>query len=305
MSSFWSWFIAAFVVLNLLGCLWLLWVTSRRRPNDGTPAGAQETTGHVWDVDLTELNRPLPRWWINLFYLTIVFAVGYMVLYPGFGSFAGSKGWSSQGQHEQERQAQEAEWNQLYAGFAGKPIDQLAKNPDAVRIGQNVFANHCAACHGADAKGAKGYPNLTDADWLWGGTPDAVLTSILQGREGVMPPWGGIIKEGSQLDGVIAYVQSLSNGRSSALSVQGAETFNGLCVSCHGADGKGNQALGAPNLTDAVWLHGTDYESLTRTILEGRNGVMPAHGPLLGETRARLAGAYVWSLSHREDPDTP
>jgi cytochrome c oxidase cbb3-type subunit III len=302
MSAFWSWFIAVFVVINLLGCIWLLWFTSRRRAADGKPEAVSETTGHVWDEDLTELNRPLPRWWINMFYITIVFAVVYMVLYPGFGSFAGTKGWSSQKMHDEEKIAQENAVRTQYAAFAGKSIDALALQPEAVNIGKNIFANHCAACHGGNGKGARGYPNLTDTDWLWGGTPDQVLSSILNGREAVMPGWGAALSEGSQLESVTMYVQSLSTGHSSPLSVQGRQAFESICASCHGKDGKGNTSLGAPNLTDNVWLYGNEYETLLASIGEGRNGVMPAHSVLIGDTRARLVGAYVWSLSHPAKP---
>ncbi|MBK8286738.1 MAG: cytochrome-c oxidase, cbb3-type subunit III [Ahniella sp.] len=293
MTGFWSIYIAAFVVLNIIGCVGLLWYTAHRRANKVNQA---ETTGHVWDGNLTELNKPLPRWWINLFYLTIVFSIGYMVIYPGFGSFAGTKAWSSVGQLKAEEAQMQELWNARYARFEGQPIDVLAKDPEAVQVGQNIFANNCAACHGSLGLGAVGYPNLTDDDWLWGGSPDQILTTILNGRAGVMPAWGPALAEGNQLAAVSAYTLSLSGGERNELSVRGAATYNTLCVACHGADGKGMQALGAPNLTDNVWLHGSDPAAITRIIAEGKTNQMPPHGPLLGDTRARLAGAYVWSL---------
>jgi len=293
MSMGWSIFVAALVVLNIGGCVALLWYTAHRRANQSVQA---ETTTHVWDGDLTEYNKPLPRWWINLFYLTILFTIGYLVFYPGFGAFLGTSEWTSVGELKAEEARMQELWNSRYARFDGQPIDVLAKDPDAVNVGQNLFANHCAACHGALAQGAEGYPNLTDDDWLWGGTPEQVLTTILDGRSGAMPAWGAALSEGNQLPAVTAYVMSLSGHEKSALSARGEVTYKTLCVACHGIDGKGMQALGAPNLTDSIWLHSADPKDVGLLIANGRNNRMPAHGPLLGDTRARLAGAYVWSL---------
>lgn len=297
MSSFWSFYIAALVVLNIAGCVWLLWYTAHRRANKVNQA---ETTGHVWDGNLTELNKPLPRWWINMFYLTIFFTIGYLVIYPGFGAFNGTKGWSSIGQLQDEEAKMQAIWNERYARFEGQPIDVLAKDPEAVQVGQNIFANNCAACHGSLAQGANGYPNLTDNDWLWGGTPDRMLETILNGRIGAMPAWGPALAEGNQLPAVVSYVQSLSGGEKSELSARGETTFKTLCIACHGLYGTGNTMLGAPNLTDHIWLHGSDSATISRIISEGKTNQMPAHGPLLGDTRARLAGAYVWSLRQEQ-----
>lgn len=297
MSSFWSVYIAALVILNIGGCVWLLWYTAHRRANQVNQA---ETTGHVWDGNLTELNKPLPRWWINLFYLTIFFTIAYLVIYPGFGAFAGTQGWSAVGQLEAEEAKMQAIWNERYARFEGQPIDELAKDAEAVQVGQNIFANNCAACHGSLAQGANGYPNLTDNDWLWGGSPERVLETILNGRIGAMPGWAAALAEGNQLPAVSAYVQSLSTGEKSELAARGETTFKTLCVACHGLDGTGNTMLGAPNLTDQIWLHGSDLATITSVIADGKTNQMPAHGPLLGETRARLAGAYVWSL--RQEP---
>lgn len=293
MSSFWSIFIAAFVVLNIGGCVGLLWYTAHRRANKAVQA---ETTGHVWDGDLTEYNKPLPKWWINLFYLTILFSIAYLVIYPGFGSFEGTKGWSAVGQHDAEAARMQELWNSKYARFEGQAIDVLAQDPEAVQVGQNIFANNCAACHGSLAQGANGYPNLTDEDWLWGGSPEQVLETILNGRTGAMPAWGAALAEGNQLPAVTAYVLSLSGHERNELSAKGETAYKTLCVACHGVDGKGMQALGAPNLTDRIWLHGSDPATISRIIAEGKTNQMPPHGPILGDTRARLAGAYVWSL---------
>ena len=199
-----------------------------------------------------------------------------------------------------------------FAPFAGKPIDQLAADPKAVAIGRGIFNNTCATCHGSGGKGAIGYPNLTDTIWHWGGTPDDVLTSIQQGRQGVMAPWGEVLRGtgGDQaVEYVIAYVRTLSqknaNLQNDFMASQGKKLYDGVCVSCHGADGKGNPQLGAPDLTDDYWLYGNSTESLRHTINEGRHGVMPAHEALLGDTRTRLVGAYVWSLSRGQNAAAP
>ncbi len=306
MSTGWSWYVIALIVLNIGGCAWLLWWTARRRPGDPGP----EDTSHVWDGDLTEYNKPLPRWWINLFYLTIVFSIGYLAWYGGFGSYQGFGKWSSQGEHARDHAADTARLEETFAPYHGQSIDVLVHDPNAVRLGRSIFGNTCATCHGSSAKGAVGYPDLSDAIWHWGGTPDQVLDSVLNGREGVMPPWGKVLSGmggADATDYVIAYVRQLGDGGgpSDFAGARGKNLYEGLCVSCHGIDGKGNQALGAPDLTDDYWLYGEGTASLRETIDHGRHGVMPAHGALLGETRTRLAAAYVWSLSEGSEGKSP
>ena len=301
MTAGWSWYVIALVTLNILGCVWLLWWTARRRPGDPKP----EDTSHVWDGDLTEYNKPLPRWWINMFYLTIVFAIGYLVWYPGFGNFAGTGKWTSQVEHDRDAAAATATLEKTFAPYKGQPIDALARDPQAVKLGSSIFGNTCATCHGSAGKGAIGYPNLTDNVWHWGGSPEQVLQSVLDGREGVMPPWGKILEGmggADATDYVIAHVRALGeNGgdvRGDFAAARGKALYEGVCVACHGVDGKGNQALGAPDLTDDYWMYGDSREALREGIANGHHGIMPAHRALLGETRARLAAAYVWSLSH-------
>jgi cytochrome c oxidase cbb3-type subunit 3 len=303
MSAGWIGFIVALVVLNILGCVWLLWWTGRRRPGDPAP----EDTSHVWDGDLTEYNKPLPKWWINLFYLTIVFSIGYIAWYGGLGVVPGYARWSSSGEHDQVKAVQDRKLEATFAPFANQPIDALAKDPKALALGRSIFNNTCATCHGSSGQGAIGYPNLTDGIWHWGGTPDLVLQTVLDGREGVMPEWGtALTSMGGQnaVDYVIAYVNVLGDPqdgmKNNFMAAQGKPLYDGLCVACHGVDGKGNQELGAPDLTDDYWLYGNSKDSLRATITQGRHGVMPAHRELLGETRARLVASYVWSLSHRE-----
>ena len=301
MTAGWSWYVIALIVLNIVGCVWLLWWTARRRPGDPKP----EDTSHVWDGDLTEYNKPLPRWWINMFYLTIVFSIGYLVWYPGFGNFAGYSKWTSQMEHDRDAAKANATLEKTFAPYQGKPIDVLAGDPQAVNLGRSIFGNTCATCHGSSAKGAIGYPDLTDDVWHWGGRPEQVLQSVLDGREGVMPAWGKIL-EGmggpDATDYVIAHVRQLGDKgdttRSDFAAARGKALYEGVCVACHGVDGKGNEALGSPDLTDDYWMYGDSREALRDGIANGHHGIMPPHRALLGETRSRLAAAYVWSLSH-------
>lgn len=301
MSAGWSWFVIALIALNIAGCVWLLWWTARRRPGDPAP----EDTSHVWDGDITEYNKPLPRWWINLFYITIVFGIAYLLWYPGLGSFAGFGGWSSAAEHDAEKARQDAQLETTFAAYTGQPIDVLAHDPQARALGRSIFANTCAACHGSAATGAPGYPNLTDGHWNWGGEPDQILATVLDGREGVMPPLGDVltgIGGDDAVDQAIAYVrllrqpeQSLRNNHAAS---RGKKLYDSLCVACHGPDGKGNIAFGAPDLTHGNTVYANTVESMRQTIREGRHGIMPAHRELLGETRSRLVAAYVWSLSN-------
>lgn len=300
MNNGWSWYVIAIVVLNLIGCTWLLWWTSRRRPGEAPP----EQTGHVWDGNLTEFNKPLPKWWINLFYITIVFSLGYLAWYPGLGNFAGSSGWSSGGEHDADKAARDTRLAATYQPFEARPVQALMQDAKALQLGKSVFANHCAACHGSTAQGAQGYPNLTDASWQWGGEPDTVLATVLHGRQAAMPSWSATLTAmggPGAVEDVAAYVLSMSgrtpNTAPAGQVQKGQALYAGICAACHGPDGKGNAAVGAPDLTDEVWLYGNDAAAIQTAIVQGRNGVMPAHLPLIGETRTRLAVAYVLSLS--------
>ncbi len=293
MSTSWTIFVVVLTVINILALLWLLLANARARPQQ---SDANNTTGHVWDEDLVELNNPLPRWWLWMFILTVVFSFGYLALYPGFGNFAGTLGWTSEKAANTELVETGKRLESLYAGFRDRPIEQLAQDPAATKVGRNVFANNCAACHGSDARGAKGYPNLVDEDALYGNDADTMLASVLNGRHGVMPPLGAALPNGG-VDEVANYVLSLSNlPHDAALASVGQAKF-AVCAACHGVDGKGNHALGAPNLTDDVWLYGSDLATIRETIEKGRGGVMPAWEPLIGTDRARLAVA--WLLSQR------
>jgi cytochrome c oxidase cbb3-type subunit III len=302
MNAGWSWFIIALVAFNLIGCVWLIWWTGRRRPGDPGPTD----TSHVWDEDITEYNKPLPKWWSNLFYLTIVFTVAYLAWYPGLGAFSGKGGWTSGKQHDADKAEQDARLAAAFAPYATMPIERIARDPKAMKLGRSVFGNYCATCHGSSAKGALGYPDLTDDIWHWGGAPEQILETVRNGRQAAMPGWESALGGAQGVTEVTVYVQSLSGGKvDSGLAYAGKSRFEMICASCHGREGKGNPTLGAPDLTDDYWLYGDSPAAIAQSIGRGRNGMMPAHAPIIGETRARLAAAYVWSLSNPPAGDTP
>jgi cytochrome c oxidase cbb3-type subunit 3 len=296
-SGGWSTFIAAATIIGLIACLALLIVASRRKVIVG-PSGEDGTTGHVWDGDLRELNSPLPRWWMILFVLTIVFSAAYLALYPGLGNMAGRLGWTSVGQLQDEQQQAAAAMAPLYARFAPLSGEQLARDPQAMAIGQRLFINNCAACHGSDAKGSKGFPNLTDGDWLYGGSHDKIVETITGGRQGNMPPMAAAVGTAEDVRNVANYVLSLSGSPHNAAAAQLGQAKFVICSACHGIDGKGNQALGAPNLTDKVWLHGSGEEAIVAMVNNGKVNVMPAQAARLTPEQIRVLGAYVWSLSN-------
>jgi cytochrome c oxidase cbb3-type subunit 3 len=297
-SGFWDGYIALITVLSIAGCAILLWSQSKHRVRLDADGRQQETTGHVWDGDLTELNTPMPRWWMWLFYLTIVFAVGYLVMYPGLGSYAGKLGWHSAGQYKAELQKADQDFGPLFTRYAGQDIKAVASDPQARAIGERLFMNYCAQCHGSDARGNKGYPNLTDDDWLHGGAPDTIKATIMAGRVGQMPPMGAVLGSDKDIESVAHYVMNLSGAPADPIRVVFGKPKFAACAACHGADGKGNQMLGAPNLSDKVWLYGGSAETVMETIRKGRTNTMPAFGEFLGEARVHVLAAYVWSLSH-------
>lgn len=290
MSTFWSVFIIVITVGMMAACLWLLFANSR-----GTPG---ESTGHVWDDDLREYNNPLPRWWFNLFLLTVVFGAGYLALYPGLGNFAGVLGWTKANQMQARLDELTAKRRAVYARLAGKDIPALSQDPAAQSLGRAVFLGNCAGCHGTDAKGAVGFPNLTDNDWLFGGDPDKIVETITHGRHGVMPPIGaGLPPEAQQA--LLDFVPYWSDPKlDPAKREAGMKQFTATCAPCHGADGKGNQMLGAPNLTDNIWLFRGGREGVKETIMGGRQSTMPAHENVLSPDEIRVVAAYVYGLSH-------
>ena len=290
-SGFWDIYITAISLVSILACGVFLKMQSVRKSVE------PETSGHVWDENIQEYNNPMPRWWAWLFYLTIVFSLGYLVLYPGLGSYKGTLGWSQVGQLEEETRAADAQFGPLYDKFARQDVAAVAKVPEALAIGQKLFLNNCAQCHASDAGGSKGFPNLTDKDWLWGGTPEAIKTSITEGRMGVMPPFGPALGEQGAKD-VAHYVLSLSGtAHDSIRKARGEPLFKSTCAACHGPDGKGNPQLGAPDLTDKTWLHGSGEAAILEQINKGRQNQMPAHKDLLSPAKIHLLTAYVYSLS--------
>ncbi len=296
-SGFWSIYITVLTVLGIAGCALLLWSQSTVKID--IPAnGEAETTGHVWDEGLSELNNPMPRWWMWLFYITIVFGVIYLALYPGLGSYAGKLGWTSHNEYQDEIKLADAEYGPLFEKFQKTDLKALAADPQAHAIGERLFLTYCSQCHGSDARGNKGYPNLTDKDWLHGGEPSVIEATLLKGRNGVMPPMAAAVGSAKDVENVAHYVRSLSGSNADPIKAAfGKEKF-AACAACHGADGKGNQAIGAPNLSDKTWLYGGSIATITETINGGRNNVMPAFQEFLGDAKVHLLAAYVWGMSN-------
>lgn len=296
MSSFampvWNYIIIGLTLLGIGGLLWLIIV------NSTSPNPSDDTTGHVWDDDLTELNNPLPKWWVNLFVITIVFSVGYLLLYPGFGLNKMFLGWTQVKQYEAEIADAEARYGPQFERFMTTDIVELTKDRTAVATGRRLFLNYCATCHGSDGRGTRGFPNLADSDWLYGGTPAAIKTSILKGRTGLMPPWRVPLGGDAQVHEMAHYVRSLSGmPHERELAARAAPKFIPFCSGCHGPQGQGNRQLGAPNLTDDVWLNGGTHAAIAKVIGEGRTGRMPAHEEFLGEAKSHVLAAYVLWLA--------
>jgi len=293
MTGFWGWYIIVIAVFVIVAVAWLLFAM-RRPPRDF--AGAGQPLGHEFD-GIEELNHPLPGWWPWAFALTIVWALIYLILYPGLGHYRGTLDWTSTRQWEDQVARANAAYGPIYAAYYQKPILELLSDKHAVTMGARLFAINCSPCHGSDARGGKGFPNLTDNDWLHGGTPEIIETTILHGRIGVMPTWGPTIGE----DGVAEaanYVLSLS-GREhdSELAKKGEKIFQTICFACHGLDGRGRREIGSANLTDDIWLHGGSEESIRETIRNGRINQMPAHRERLGDEKVHLLALYIYGLS--------
>jgi cytochrome c oxidase cbb3-type subunit III len=291
-SRGWSIYIAAATLLGLIGCLALLVIASRTKPSAG-----DGSTGHVWDGDLRELNNPMPRWWMMLFVITILFSAFYLLLYPGLGSARGLLGWSSTAAYQDEQDKANAALATVYARYAAMPAADLARDKRAMGIGERLFVNNCSACHGSDARGNKGFPNLTDGDWLYGGSPETIVETITHGRQGMMPPMAAAVGDASAVDDVANYVSSLSNAPHDAAAAERGHAKFIVCAGCHGPDGKGTQAIGAPNLTDNIWLHGYGKDAIVAMVNGGKTNVMPAQEHRLTREQIHVVGAYVWSLS--------
>jgi cytochrome c oxidase cbb3-type subunit III len=300
-ANFWSVYVAGFTVVSILACLLLLWVTARKQP----APQADNTTGHVWDGDLREANNPMPRWWMWLFVITIVFGLLYLVAYPGLGSYPGELAWTTRGEYTSEVERANKDLAPLYAQFTAKKIEDLAGDPNAMAVGERLFMNNCAQCHGSDARGGKGFPNLTDGDWLHGGTPDKITETITKGRRGQMPPMAAAIGTPDDVKNVANYVLSLSKSPHDSVRAQLGKAKFTACAACHGIDGKGNQALGSANLTDDVWLHGWGEQAIINMVNNGKLNEMPAQEGKLTEAQIHVLAAYVWGRSNKPPPAKP
>ncbi len=304
-SNFWNIYIAVLIVLSFIGLIWLLFSQNKAPTNK---PGEDQNTGHSWD-GIEEYNNPLPRWWFYLFILTMIFGAAYFVLYPGFGSYKGVLNWTSDGEYQAEVKKAEERYKPIYAKFAAMPIEQVAADPEAQRIGQNLFNTYCIQCHGSDAKGQRGFPNLTNSDWLWGGTPEAIHETIQDGRFGVMAAWGPILGE-ERVKDAANYVMSLSKTPreyDTERAARGKEIFMGppaSCFTCHGEKGEGIIGSG-PNLTDDIWLWGGSEKQIIETITNGRQNQMPAWDSFLDEDKLHIMTAYVWGLSNNKKAEAP
>ena len=296
MTMGWQIYVLLLVIFGIVSNWVLLRWTSRYEITH--QPGEEETTGHAWDGDLTEYNNPLPRWWLRLFQITIIFAIGYLILYPGSGVYEGVLGWSQEQQYAQEKAAAEQKYAPIFAAYAEQTPQQLMANSDAMSAGFNLFGNNCAQCHGSGGRGAIGFPNLTDNNWQWGGDHEQILSTIMNGRNGVMPGWTVPLGGDEGVINVANYVRSLSSlSHDEQAAAAGQQQFGMFCAACHGAEGKGNPLLGAPNLTDEIWLYRSTLDSIKYTIANGRNNQMPAYVDKLGANKVKLLAAYVQSLS--------
>lgn len=302
-SSGWSYWITIITILGIVFCVWLLWSQRKwlKRQTEITD------TGHEWD-GITEFNYPIPRWWIYMYLGLCVIGVSIIFLYPALGDFKGFLNFTSQNKVEQELSAHAEQMKPIYAKFDGKSVEDLSKDPEALALGERLFLNNCAQCHGSDAKGSPNFPNLTDNDWKWGSqegdkfvtTPNDVIDIITNGRIGVMAAWNSVLTP-DDANNVAHFVRSLSGlSHDATLIAKGKEKYDQICIACHMADGKGNRLLGAPNLTDDVWFNSSSRDVIVHTILNGRSGEMPAHGALLTEDQIKILASYVWGLSHSE-----
>ena len=293
--GFWSFYVTAVTLVGIVACLVLLWFSGKAK----AMTAHDNTTGHVWDGDLREMNNPLPRWWVWLFIITVVFSLVYLVLYPGLGTYPGRLGWTSLGQHATEMKKGEEEMAPLYARFATMATEDVAKDPQAMAIGERLFMNNCSQCHGSDARGSKGFPNLTDGDWLHGGAPEKIIETINNGRMGNMPALGAALGTADDVKNVAQYVLSLSGSPHDSLKAALGKSKFGGCAACHGNDGKGNLSVGAPNLTDDIWLHGYGEAAIIAMINNGKLNHMPGQVDKFSVPQIKVLASYVWGLSHR------
>ena len=295
-NNFWSVYVAAITLIGIFGCLLLLILVARKKVD----SAGDNTTGHVWDEDLRELNNPMPKWWMGLFVITVIFGLGYLAAYPGLGAFNGKLDWSQNGAYEREMAKAKADLEPMYAKFTSMPTEEMAKDPQAMAIGERLFMNNCAQCHGSDARGSKSFPNLVDGDWLHGGSPEKIKETISNGRIGMMPPMAAAVGTADDVRNVANYVLSLSGSPHDAVKASLGKSKFVACAACHGMDGKGNPALGAPNLSDDIWLHGWGEAAIVNIVNNGKHNEMPAQKEKLTEAQIAVLASYVWGLSHKD-----
>ena len=304
MTTFWSLYVTVLSLGTIFALTWLLLSTRKGQRAEQT----DETVGHSFD-GIEEYDNPLPKWWFMLFIGTIIFAVAYLVLYPGLGNWKGilpgyEGGWTQDKQWQREVDKAQAQYGPIYAKYAAMPITEVAKDEQALKMGGRLFSTYCSICHGSDAKGAVGFPNLADNNWRWGGEPDTIKATILHGRMAMMPAWGQVIGD-EGVKNVSAYVRSTLAGlplpQSNNADLQAGQTiFNSNCMACHGPQGKGMPMMGAPDLTHSTgWIYGSSLAQLQQTIRYGRNGQMPAQDAYLGNDKVHLLAAYVYNLSQQ------
>ena len=293
-SNFWSVYVTAVTVIGIAACLFLLWFSGKAK----AMTAHDNTTGHVGDGDLREMNNPLPRWWVGLFVITIIFSAIYLAFYPGLGASAGKLGWTSIGQFQAEIAKGEADIAPIYARFDAMSAEDIAKDPQAHAIGERLFMNNCSQCHGSDARGSKGFPNLTDADWLHGGSPEKIMETLNQGRVGQMPPMAAAVGSGDDVKTLANYVLSLSGSPHDSVRANLGKSKFAACAACHGSNGKGNPALGAPNLTDDIWLHGYGESAIINIVNNGKVNQMPAQAQKLSPAQIKVLSSYVWGFSN-------
>ena len=304
-NGFWPLYVAIISLVSIAACAFLLWVAGSAKVSVKAGQVNDNTTGHVWDEDLRELNNPLPRWWMWLFIITVVFALAYLAIFPGLGSFQGLLKWSTVSEHQQDVTRVRAQVAPLYAEFSAQPIEALARDPRALAIGERQFMNNCSQCHGSDGRGSLSYPNLTNsnAGWLGERGAEHIVQTITNGRTGVMPPMGAVIGGEVEISEVAQYVLSLSGSPHNELKAGSGKKRFAACAACHGVDGKGNKAIGAPNLADGYWLHGRDEAAIASIIKTGKNNVMPAQASKFTPDQIRVVAAYVLSLSVTQPSD--
>lgn len=303
-SGFWPWYVAAISLVSILACALLLWLAGKITIAPGAGKAQDDTTGHVWDEDLRELNNPLPRWWMWLFVITVVFALAYLAIFPGLGSYKGLLQWSTDREHNEDVGTLSKQVAPLYAEFAAQPVEALAKDSRALAVGERVFMNNCAQCHGSDARGSKSYPNLTNgnAAWLGERTAAHIVQTVTNGRTGMMPPLAAAVGGEKELSELANYVLSLSGSPYNEIKAFSGKAKFTACAACHGIDGKGNKALGAPNLTDDYWLHGWGEAAIVSMIKTGKTNAMPAQSQKLTPDQIHVVAAYVLSLSASSFP---